>query len=328
MIRVPQFLFSMLILVSAFSSVVSAQDALIGNWNVTAETPEGENDSVWTFKGSDGEISGSSVNSATGSVTEFDDLKVEGDEVSFGFDMEAQGTELRIDIDAKISDGKLEGDWVASDLDGNELAGGTLSGSKDTTEILFDGKSLDNFRGYKQEKIGEGWKIVDGILVFEGSGGDIITKKEYENFELNFEWMISEGGNSGVMYRVKLGDNAPYMTGVEYQILDNDKHADGKKRTTSAGALYALYAPGDEKPKAVGQWNTSKIVANGDKVEHWLNGVKVVEAEFGSDDWNKKVAASKFATWKKFAKSKKGHIAFQDHHDKVSYRNITIKSMN
>ena len=441
MIRVPQFLLSLLILVSAFSSVVSAQDNLIGSWKVTAETPEGDNDSVWTFKGSDGKISGSSVNSDTGETASFKDVKLDGDGVSFAMDIEAQGVELMLVIEAKLSEAKLEGNWIAYDLDGNNLAGGTLAGAKVkqeekaekkdlfagqwdsvavlpdgsaseavfslsredgkligfldgdngktdftsidvsgttilfaftlevqgverdleieaelqkdgslsgewivmqdgaeaatgdwsatrkvSTEILFDGKSLDNFRGYKQEKIGDGWKVIDGALVFEGSGGDIITKKEYENFELTFEWKISEGGNSGVMYRVKLGDNAPYKTGVEYQILDNDKHADGKNRATSAGSLYALYPPGDEKPKAVGEWNTSKIVAEGDKVEHWLNGVRVVEAEFGSDDWNEKVGSSKFATWKKFAKSKKGHIAFQDHGDKVSYRKIKIKS--
>ena len=131
-----------------------------------------------------------------------------------------------------------------------------------------------------------------------------------------------------MMYRVTLGDSKPSRSGIEYQILDNDNHKDGKNRETSAGSLYGLYQPGNAIPKAVGEWNSSKIVSDGDKVEHWLNGEKVVVAEIDSDQWQEKIADSKFAKWKKFGKSKRGHIAFQDHGDPVWFRNITIKALD
>lgn len=194
--------------------------------------------------------------------------------------------------------------------------------------VLFDGKSLDHFRGYKSEEIGKGWKIVDSTLMFDGSGGgDIITKEKYSDFELTFDWKVAEGANSGVMYRVTTGDGAPYFSGPEYQILDDDKHRDGGNPLTSAGSLYGLYTADDKELKPVGQWNQAKIVHRGNQVEHWLNGRKVVSAEIGSDDWKQRVGSSKFKDWKKFAASQSGHIAFQDHGDQVWFRNITLKSL-
>lgn len=191
---------------------------------------------------------------------------------------------------------------------------------------LFDGKTTDGWRGYFQEKVGSGWKVVDGALMFDGSGGgDIATVKEYGNFILKFEWKVEPGSNSGVMYRVSLGDRAPYFSGPEYQILDDERHRDGKNPLTSAGSLYALYAPQDKKLMKVGEWNTGKIVLDGSRVEHWLNGKKVVEADLASKEWQEKVAASKFAKWEKFGKNSSGHIVLQDHGDKVWYRNIEIK---
>lgn len=193
-------------------------------------------------------------------------------------------------------------------------------------ETIFDGSNLDAFRGYRDEKIGKGWKIDDGNLMFDGSGGgDIITKKQYDNFELKFEWKVTEGANSGIMYRVSTGDNAPYFSGPEYQILDDAKHADGKNPATSAGSLYALYVPENKTLKPVGQWNTGKIILDGNQIQHWLNGTKVVQAEFKSDDWNKKVKNSKFSSWTKFGKNTSGHLCFQDHGNKVWFRNIKIR---
>jgi hypothetical protein len=187
---------------------------------------------------------------------------------------------------------------------------------------------LASFRGYAQEEVGSGWSMSDGTLHFDGTkSGDVITKQEFENFVLEFEWKISEAGNSGVMYRVSLGDRQAYLSGPEYQVLDDAKHQDGKLKSHSAGALYALYVPINKTLKPVGQWNSSKIVLDGNKVEHWLNGLKVVEAELGSDDWKEKVAASKFKDWEKFGKNAKGHIAFQDHGDPVWYRNIKIERL-
>ena len=191
---------------------------------------------------------------------------------------------------------------------------------------LFDGKTTEGWRGYFKEKVGKGWKVVNGALVFDGSGGgDIATVKEYGNFILKFEWKVESGSNSGLMYRVSLGDRAPYFTGPEYQVLDDANHRDGKNPKTAAGSLYALYEPKNKTLAKVGQWNTGKIVLNGSKVEHWLNGKKVVATDMATDQWKTKVSQSKFAKWEKFAKNSSGHIVLQDHGDKVWYRKLEIK---
>ena len=191
---------------------------------------------------------------------------------------------------------------------------------------LFDGETTKGWRGYFAKEVGKGWKVVDGALMFDGTGGgDIATEKEYGNFILKFEWKVEEGSNSGLMYRVSLGDKAPYYSGPEYQVLDDSKHRDGKNPKTSAGSLYALYSPKEKKLVKVGEWNTGKIVLNGTKIEHWVNGKQVVSADTASDEWKKRVAQSKFAKWEKFAKNSSGHIVLQDHGDKVWYRNIEIK---
>ena len=218
---------------------------------------------------------------------------------------------------------------VGSAASGQETAEKKQEMKKDkpAVHVLFDGSSMDQFRGYKDEKIGKGWKIDSSTLMFDGKsgGGDIMTKAQFDNFELTFDWKVAPGANSGVMYRVTTGDGAPYFTGPEYQVLDDSKHRDGKNDLTSAGSLYGLYKPAGKELKKVGQWNSAKIVLNGNKVEHWLNDKKVVSAELGSDDWKKRVSASKFKDWKKFGKNAKGHICFQDHGDKVWYRNIKVK---
>ncbi len=196
----------------------------------------------------------------------------------------------------------------------------------DGFKSLFDGKTTKGWRGYFKEEVGKGWKVVDGALMFDGSGGgDIATVAEYGNFILKFEWKVEEASNSGVMYRVSLGDNAPYFSGPEYQVLDDSKHRDGKNPKTSAGSLYALYEPAGKKLSKVGEWNTGKIVLSGSKIEHWVNDKKVVSADFASDEWKEKVSKSKFAKWKKFGKNSSGHIVLQDHGDKVWYRNIQLK---
>ena len=165
-------------------------------------------------------------------------------------------------------------------------------------------------------------------LMFDGSGGgDIMTKQKFENFELTFSWKVTEGANSGVMYRVTTGDGAPYFSGPEYQILDDSKHRDGKNKLTSSASLYALYIPEGKTEKPVGQWNLAKIVIKGQNVEHWLNGKQVVSAEIGSDDWKERVNNSKFKSWKKFAASKVGHICFQDHGDKVWFKDIRVTKL-
>ena len=195
-------------------------------------------------------------------------------------------------------------------------------------KLLFDGKSADGWRGYKMKTLPSGWKVLDGHLVRAGGGGDIITDGEYGNFELLVDWKISPKGNSGIMYHVTEGPETAYMTGPEYQVLDNKGHPDGRSKMTSAGSCYGLYPPMKDVCHPAGEWNHTKIVIKDGHVEHWLNDVKVVEYQKGSDEWNKKVANSKFKAWSQFGKPTKGHIALQDHGDKVEYRNIKIRVLD
>jgi hypothetical protein len=212
-----------------------------------------------------------------------------------------------------------------------EPAPNTLSDSEKSAgwKLLFDGKTTKGWHAYKGKDVGDKWKAMDGALVFNPkdgkNGGDIVTDDQYDNFELTIEWKVTKGANSGIMYRVSETKGAPYETGPEYQVLDNANHSDGKNPKTSAASAYALYAPTKDVTKPIGEWNKTRIVVNGNHVEHWLNGEKVVEYEFGSEDWNKRVAASKFAQMDRFGKESKGHIDLQDHGNEVAFRNIKIK---
>jgi hypothetical protein len=192
-------------------------------------------------------------------------------------------------------------------------------------KLLFDGKTTNGWRGFKQHKCPDGWQVKDGALVRADRAGDIVTTDEFDSFELAFEWKVAEGANSGVFFRVREDSGAVYETGPEYQILDNAKHPDGQKKITSAASNYALHAPSKDATLPPGQWNKSKIVVNGNHVEHWLNGDRVVSYELGSDQWNALVKASKFGDMPRYGKEPKGHIALQDHGDHVEYRCIKIR---
>jgi hypothetical protein len=181
---------------------------------------------------------------------------------------------------------------------------------------------------YDGQPISKGWVAEDGVLSLkEKGGGDIITEEQYENFELEFDWKIQPGGNSGVMYLVRTGDPAPYFSGPEYQVLDDAKHADGKNPKTAAGSLYALMAAEGKKVNPPGEWNTGKIVLRNKHLEHWVNGKKLIEIEVRGERWNELVKASKFNAWSQFGQADKGHICLQDHGDPVSYRNIRIRQL-
>ena len=190
---------------------------------------------------------------------------------------------------------------------------------------LFDGATTSGWRAYGRQDMPRGWQVVDGALTRVAEGGDIITTDQFANFDLALEWKVAPGGNSGIMYRVIEGPQNTYQSGPELQVLDDARHVDGKTRLTAAGALYGLYpaAPGAVKP--AGEWNAVRIVANNAHVEHWLNGVKLVDAELWSPEWDRLVADSKFREWPTFGRAKRGHIALQDHGDWVAYRNIKIK---
>jgi 3-keto-disaccharide hydrolase len=195
-------------------------------------------------------------------------------------------------------------------------------------KLLFDGKTLAGWQGFKSQTPPTGWEAVDGLLVREGSGsGDLMTADEYGDFELQLEWKISKGGNSGIMFHVTTDGPETWSTGPEMQVLDNAGHKDGQNAATSAGSNYALHAPVRDVTKPVGEWNAARILVGGRHVEHWLNGVKIVEYELWSPDWEARVKASKFGKMPGYGRAKKGHIALQDHGDLVWYRNIKIRPM-
>jgi len=195
--------------------------------------------------------------------------------------------------------------------------------------LLFDGESMKNFRGFKQEAAPAGWEVQDGAIVRTGQAGDLITAEKYESFDLAFEWRISEGGNSGVMFHVSEGDDfgATYETGPEYQVLDNAVLGEDGDMRTSAAANYALHAPTEDLTNPPGEWNEARLSVHAGHVEHWLNGEKVVEYELGSPEWRELVTASKFVEWPAYGQAATGHIGLQDHGDRVWYRNIRIREI-
>jgi len=194
-------------------------------------------------------------------------------------------------------------------------------------QLLFDGVSLEHWRGYQTEAPGAGWRAVDGTITLKGKAGDLVTKDEFADFDLSFEWKVAEATNSGVIYRVGLGDTATFVTGPEYQVLDNLKAEDNKATTHLAAALYDLALSPTAKPKPVGEWNTGRIVVRGWHVEHWLNGEKVVDVDLGGPEGKALIAASKFKDWPKFASRSSGRIALQDHGHPVSFRSIKIREL-
>lgn len=308
---------------------------MAGAWKSTATLPDGNAlESEMVLKGKNESLKGTF--STNDGETEIEKISVERNKVQFEMSVDVEGNTVDIVVEAvQKSDDSMKGTWslmqdgVAAQS-GAWVAERSASESDSKVTALFDGSSMDHFRGYATEKIGDGWKIVDGTLHLNGEkkSGDIVTKEQYGSFELEFEWKISKGGNSGVMYRVALDKKRPWHTGPEYQILDDDVHKDGKKPKNTAGSIYALYVPVNKTLKPVGQWNSTRIILDGNKLEHWLNGQKVAQSEIGGKEWNERVAESKFQKQADFGKMKKGHICFQDHGDPVWYRNIKIKSLD
>ncbi|HEU4722738.1 MAG TPA: DUF1080 domain-containing protein [Gemmatimonadaceae bacterium] len=186
--------------------------------------------------------------------------------------------------------------------------------------------TMSAWRGYREAAMPAGWTVANGVLSKVKSTNDIVTRDQFENFDLEWEWKIHEGGNAGVFYRGTEEFEKIYFTAPEYQLLDDANAPDGKSRLTSAAANYALYPAPAGVVKPADQWNTSRIVARGARVEHWLNGQKVVEYETGSPDWEAKVKASKFATWPKYGRITKGHVGIQgDHAGELAIRNMRIR---
>lgn len=192
----------------------------------------------------------------------------------------------------------------------------------------IDLSSAAEWRGYRLDTLPTAWRFDrDGVLTFSGRGGDIITKRQFGDFEFELEWRIAAGGNSGVFYRATEGTRAIYENAAEMQVLDNAAHPDGKLATTSAGSSFALYGPARDVSRPAGEWNVARLVVRGAQVEHWLNGVKVVEYELWSPEWKARVAASKFTAWPAYGWNDRGHIGLQDHGDMVSFRHMRIREV-
>jgi hypothetical protein len=215
----------------------------------------------------------------------------------------------------------------------------SCTGKENEWISLFDGETLDGWKRYNADEIGPLWLVEDGAILCDGSGhgegspehgGSLITIETFGNFELELEWKISEGGNSGIMYHVveKPEYSHAYVTGPEFQVMDDAAGSGNSKNL--AGSSYDMYAaPPTKTLKPVGEWNTAKIVYKDGKVEHWLNGEKVVEFDENSEDFkerynNSKWSSEKYPSWNSY---KEGSIALQDHGARVWYRNIRIKKL-
>lgn len=196
-------------------------------------------------------------------------------------------------------------------------------------ELLFDGKTVDKWRGYKKDTLPTAWRAIDGELrlVPGGQGGDIVTKAEYQDFELRLEWKVAPGGNSGIFFRVSEDQPSAPHTGPEMQILDDDLAPDGRSRLTSAGSNYALHAPARDVARPAGAWQEVRIIAKGNDIEYWMNGYRIVRYTINSPEWNALVAKSKFASLPLYGKIRSGHIDLQDHGNPVSFRNIRIRRL-
>lgn len=192
---------------------------------------------------------------------------------------------------------------------------------------LFDGKGAPAFRGYNQTNFpSKAWIIEEGALkTVPGAAIDLVTLEEYDDFELEFEWKVPPGGNSGVFYNASETSGPIWYTGPEYQVLDDARHPDGRNPLTSAGALYGLRVPEGKTLNPVGEYNTSRIVSKGDHVEHWLNGKKVVDYTWGSPEIAALIQKSKFKDLPGFMKKDSGLIGFQHHGEIVWFRNIRIR---
>ena len=202
---------------------------------------------------------------------------------------------------------------------------------------LFDGKTTAGWHSYGKDKADGIWKVVDGAICLtdntdrnQAAGGDLVSDKEYGDFDLQLEWKIATNGNSGIIFYVnedlsKYKDT--YNTGMEMQVLDNDGHSDGKIIKHRAGDLYDLISSSIETVKMVGEWNKVEIISKDGKLQFFLNGSNVVTTQLWDDNWRSMIAGSKFKNMQGFGTFKKGKIALQDHGNMVCYRNIKIKEL-
>lgn len=207
-------------------------------------------------------------------------------------------------------------------------------------QLLWDGTSTEGWRGAKLDSFpAHGWTIEDGVLKVNKAdggestnGGDIVTVAKYRNFILSVDFLFTEGANSGIKYFVNtdLNQGLGSAIGCEFQILDDERHPDAKlgvKGNRQLGSLYDLIPAPADKPVRKGEWNTAVVIVRDSHVEHWLNGVKLLEYERANQMWDALVAYSKYRYWPNFGNATEGHILLQDHGDEVWFKNIKIKEL-
>ena len=224
---------------------------------------------------------------------------------------------------------------AAIDNTSNTAVDNTLSEEekKEGFKLLFDGKTLNGWRTY-QNKPADSWSVKDGTFYCKGDPtnksdmrSDMITTDQYENFDLSIDWKISPKGNSGVIYLATEEFPAAYLSGPEYQMIDDKNFPEKLEDWQKTGANYAMNPAPTAAPNPVGEWNTTRIVVNKGHVEHWLNGKKIVEYEIGSEEWKKNKMNGKWKDAKGYGMAKKGHIALQDHGSEAWFKNIKIKEL-
>ncbi len=193
---------------------------------------------------------------------------------------------------------------------------------------LFNGRTTNGWRGYKSAAVPPAWHVVDGTLAKETGTDDLITREQFGNFELAFDWKLGPGGNAGVFYRGTEEYDHIYWSAPEYQLLDDSLAPDGKSRLTAAGSAYALYPAPAGIVKPANQWNSALIVVQGARVQHWMNGQKLLEYDLWTPEWEAKVKASKFGAWPNYGRAHRGYIGIQGDHDGVlALRNIRIRPL-
>ncbi len=217
---------------------------------------------------------------------------------------------------------------ASSAADADADAGADAGASVPRWHSLLGDSATPDWRGWKTPGFPAGWRLEGGVLSKEGPVDDLVTNRSYGNFELELEWKMGQGGNSGIFYRGTREYDHIYWSGPEYQLLDDANAPDGKNRLTSAAAAYGLYAATAGVVRPFDHWNSTRLIVKGTHVEHWLNGRKVVDYELKSPDWTAKVAASKFAAYPAYGLAAAGLIGLQgDHPGTLAIRRMRIREL-
>ena len=195
-------------------------------------------------------------------------------------------------------------------------------------QALLEDHSAPGWRGWKEHGLPAGWHVSGGVLSKDGAVDDLVTERNYGNFELELEWKIGKAGNSGVFYRGTREYDHIYWSAPEYQLLDDANTEDGRSRETAAGSAYALYGVPAGVVHPYDHWNKTRLIVRGSHVEHWLNGRKVVEYELGSSEWKARVAASKFVAYPHYGLASSGLIGLQgDHPGALAIRGLRVREL-